>query len=140
MNRTQPSFWKRPRGMVVLGTGGLVLLATAWIAYSRLGTSPSNEAFTPARRIDENALVAANAERPGERAAAPAAADDNAVETASGDDAPPVAAVPPSGADKPADEASDAERALEDVEAVIDEAAGQVEDALGDDEGGKPDR
>ena len=140
MNRTQTSFWKRPRGMVVLGTGGLVLLATAWIAFSRLGPSPSSQAFTPARRIDENALVAANAERPGETAAAPAAADANAVETASGDDAPGDAAVPPLGADKPADPASDAEGALEDVEAAIDEAAGEVEEALGGEEGGKPDR
>jgi hypothetical protein len=140
MNRSQPSFWKRPRGMVVLGVGGVLLLATGWVAYSRLGPSPASQAFTPAHRIDENALVAANAERPGETAPAPAAAAANAVEATSEAKTPPVAAAPAIGGDKPAEELSETERALDEAEAAIDRASDQVEEDLGDVEGGKPDR
>ena len=139
MNRTQPSFWQRPRGLVVLGVGGVLLLATGWIAYSRLGPSPASQAYTPpAGRIDENALIAANAERPGETTAAPASVAENAVEAASGAKAPPVAAAPAIGSDKPEGEPTDTERALDEAEAAIDRAAEPIEDAVDDDEGGKP--
>ena len=138
MNRTQPSFWQRPRGLVVLGVGGVLLLATGWIAYSRLGPSPASQAFTPAQRIDENALVAANAERPGETASPPAVATANAVEAASGAKTPPVAAAPPIGTDKPAADRSDTEQALDEAEVAIDRAADPIEDVVDGDEGSKP--
>ena len=140
MTRSQPSFWKRPRGMVVLGVGGVLLLATAWITYSRLGPSPASQAFTPARRIDENALIAANAERPGETAEAPAAAPGNAVEAASGAETRPDAPPPAVGGDKPTEETSETERALDEAEAAIDRAGEQIEDVLDEVEGDKPDR
>lgn len=137
MNRPPPSFWNRPRGRVVLAIGGVLLLATGWVAWSRLGPSPSSQAFTPAHRIDENALIAANAERPGETTAAPAAAAANAVEAASGAKTPPVAAPPALGDAKPDGQPSDTDRALDEAEAAIDRAADQIEEVEVD-EGDKP--
>ena len=137
MNGSQSSFWNRPRGRVVLGVAGVLLLATAWMAWSRLGPSPTSQAFTPAHRIDENALIAANAERPGETAVAPAAAAENAVQAASGPKTAPVAAAPAVGDAKPDGQPSDTDRALEEAEAAIDRASDQIEDVQVD-EGGKP--
>ena len=136
MNRHQPSFWKQPRGMVVLGVGGVLLLATAWIGFSRLGPSPSSgEAFAPARRIDENALVAANAERAG-AAAAPAPAA-SAVE-ASAEDSPANAAAPTAPAAKPGQSEFNPNEIIGEAVAAIEDARQGVEDAFGDDEGDKP--
>ena len=135
MNRHQPSFWKQPRGMVVLGVGGVLLLATAWIGFSRLGPSPSSgEAFAPARRIDENALVAANAERAGAAAPAPAA---RAVE-ASAEDSPANAAAPADRAAKPGQSEFNPNEIIGEAEAAIEDARQDVEDAFGDDESDKP--
>lgn len=131
MKPQPPSFWKQPRGMVVLGVGGVLLLATGWIAYSRLGPTPASEAYTPpAHRIDENALVAANAERPGEAAAPAPPAADNAVEAASSD-APAAADAAPADAAKPGDGRSDLEEIIDDAGAAVDDAVDEVEDALG---------
>ena len=66
---TRP-FWKQPRGMVVIGIGGALLLGTAWLGLSRLGPSSAADEAPLPKRIDENALIAANAERPGETNAA----------------------------------------------------------------------
>ena len=125
MPRGQAPFWKQPTGMVVLGLGGVLLLATGWIAFSRLGPSPAaSEAYTPARRIDENALIAANAERA--RPATPPAPAANAVE-ASADDEAPAEPTPPE--DKPDGELT-IDEIVGEAEAAVDDAAEQVEEAL----------
>ena len=128
MNHGQPPFWKQPTGIVLLGLGGVMLLATGWMAFSRLGPSPAQEAYAPAKRIDENALVAANAERPG-GTAAPAAPSANAVE-ASADDAPPAAEPPEPASDKPDEGRFDPDEILGEAERAIEEAAEAVEEAV----------
>ena len=128
MNRGQP-FWKQPTGIVVLGLGGVMLLATGWMAFSRLGPSPSStEAYAPAKRIDENALVAANAERPGGTAPA-ATPSTNAVE-ASADDAPAGAEAAEPASDKPDEGRFDPDEILGEAERAIEEAAEAVEEAV----------
>ena len=124
--------------MVVLGVGGVLLLATGWMAISRLGgSSASSEAFAPARRIDENALVAANAERPGETAVPVPAAADNAIEAASDDE--PAGAAAAAGA-KPEDGRSEVEEVLGEAEAAIEDAVQEVEEAIEGGDGDKPER
>src|SRR5687768_7525078 len=57
-------FWKQPQGMVLIAGGAVVLLATFWVFATSLGPSPPIvEGEVPASRFDENALIAANAER-----------------------------------------------------------------------------
>ena len=134
MNQGQPPFWKQPTGIVVLGLGGVLLLATGWMAFSRLGPSPpSTEAYAPARRIDENALVAANAERPG-GSAAPATPSANSVE-ASAEDAPAGAEAPEPASGKPDEGRFDPDEIIRDAEEAVEDAAEAVEGALeGDDD------
>ena len=143
MNRSQTPFWKQPMGIALIGFGGALLLGTGWLAFSRLGPSPSSDVFTPSsNRIDENALIAANAERPGETAApaetgnAIQASADNKLPAPADEAAPPVIAPPPVTtappvSDKPAGERFDPEQIIAEAQAAAEEAAQEVEDALG---------
>ena len=137
MKRGSTPFWKQPRGMIVLGLGGVLLLATAWLGYTRLGPAPaaSAQAPPPRPRMDENALIAAHAERPGSYAAAEPA---NAIQASAdtkleGDDA---AAAAPGEPAEPDRSRFDPNEIIADAEAAVDEAVEEVEAALeGKDEG-----
>jgi hypothetical protein len=122
MNQPRP-FWKQPRGMFLLGLGGFVLLATGWLALSRLGGgSAGADVFDPRPRVDENALIAANAERPDQAATAPGPSA-NVVEASAG-------GKPPAGE---ADAGGDKERtAADDIIADVDQALDSVEQEVGE--------
>ena len=123
--------------MALLGVGAALLLATGWIALSRLGSSPAPaEPYTPRPRIDENALIAANAERPGGSAAAAPAATENAIE-ASADGKPEGAAPPAPGATPGKRDEDRFDEILDDVESAVDEAGEAIDDALDGDDDGK---
>jgi hypothetical protein len=112
MNRRPTPFWKQPRGLVVLGLGAGLLLGTAWLGFTRLGPGGSAIAEAPpppSNRMDENALIAANAERPDAYSAAPPQA--NAIEA-------------------PAEIAAEAEAAIDAAEAHADKLEAQVEAAV----------
>jgi hypothetical protein len=126
-------------GIALLGFGGALLLGTGWLAFTRLGGSPSSaaEAFTPSNRMDEAALIAAHAERPGETAAAaPPAAEANVVE-ASAEGKPGAGEAPALGPAEPGEsrfnprEIADESRGAADAaEAQADKLEAQVEAAV----------
>ena len=122
-------FWKQPRGMVLLGVGGAVLLATGWLALSRFGAGPSaSDAFDPRPRVDENALIAAHAERPNQAAAAPTQAE-NAVQASA--DNKPDEADPGTTSEQDGlttdDVIAEAEEALDAVEQEVGELADEID-------------
>ena len=140
MNRRPTPFWKQPRGLVVLGLGAGLLLGTAWLGFTRLGPGGSAIAEAPpppSNRMDENALIAANAERPDAYAAAPPQA--NAIEASAdgklGDDEAPAAAPVerPESRFNPAEIAAEAEAAIDAAEAQADKLEAQVEAAVDED-------
>jgi len=133
MNRRPTPFWKQPRGLVVLGLGAGLLLGTAWLGFTRLGPGGSAIAEAPpppSNRMDENALIAANAERPDAYSAAPPQA--NAIEASA--DSKPDAGEPPAEPREsrfnPAEIAAEAEAAIDAAEAHADKLEAQVEAAV----------
>ena len=127
-------FWKQPRGLLLLGLGGVLAAATLWLGFTRLGPSEtaSAEALPPSNRMDENALIAANAERPD--AVAPAAAASNAIQ-ASAEGKPgaePGETAPESGERRfnPNEIIAEAEAAIDEAEAQADKIGEEVEAAL----------
>ena len=138
MNRRPTPFWKQPRGLVVLGLGAGLLLGTAWLGFTRLGPGGSAIAEAPppppSNRMDENALIAANAERPDAYAAAPPQA--NAIE-ASADSKPDAGEAPverPESRFNPAEIAAEAEAAIDAAEAQADKLEAQAEAAVEEDD------
>lgn len=116
-------FWKTNQGMVLIAGGGVILLGTLWLFASTMRPAPATITAAPptSNIVDENALIAANAERPGETAAA----------AAGGNEAKPAEPAPTAtqaSADKPSDRfspddiAAEAQRALDDAQDQIDEA------------------
>ena len=124
-------------GIALLGFGGALLLGTGWLAFTRLGPSPASadEAYAPANRMEEAALIAANAERPGETAAPPAA-EANVIE-ASAESKPDAGEGPALGPSEPRESrfnpseiAAESRRAVEAAEAQADKLEAQVEAAV----------
>ena len=137
------SFWQRPRVLAVIGLAAGVLLATGWLVMWRLGPGApaSAETFNPEPRMDENALIAAHAERPGAAPAPAPAPEVNAVE-ASAKDEPPVAAQAqpepaPPAAEKPEPNRFDPSEIAREAGEAIDDAAREIEEAIDGDEDGK---
>ena len=124
-------------GIALLGFGGALLLGTGWLAFTRLGPSPASadEAYVPANRMDEAALIAANAERPGE-AAAPAAPEANAIEASAegktdAGEAPALGpAEPRESRFNPSEIAAESRRAVDAAEAQADKLEAQVDAAV----------
>jgi hypothetical protein len=126
-------------GIALLGFGGALLLGTGWLAFTRLGPSPASadEAYVPANRMDEAALIAANAERPGE-AAAPAAPEATVIEASAegkpgAGEAPalgPAPAEPRESRFNPSEIAAESRRAVDAAEAQADKLEAQVEAAV----------
>jgi hypothetical protein len=122
--------------MVVLGVGGVLLLATVWLGVGRLGPTPpvSAQAPPPKQRMDENALIAANAER----ASAPAQAAPANVIAASAEakpaagDAPGAAAEPEPGEIRfnPSEIQAEAQRLIEEARGEADKLEAQVEEGI----------
>ena len=128
---TRP-FWKQPRGIVVLAVGGALLLGTAWLGLSRLGPSSAADEAPLPKRIDENALIAANAERPGEtNAATPANVVQASSETKPAGGAEAATDKPQEGEFNPdqivRDAEASAEQAQDEARRAIEEAQRQLE-------------
>ena len=133
----QPPFWKQPRGMVLIAGGAVVLLATLWVFATSLGPSPPVvEGAVPANHIDENALIAANAERADQAAAARNVVADNTAKPTTEE----VASVTP----PPEPPRFNPDEIAREAEAAIEEARDEIEEmkppAELEDEGGKPER
>ncbi len=135
MRRTPVPFWKQPRGMVVLGVGGVLLLATVWLGVGRLGpTPPVSAQAPPQQRMDENALIAANAERAGAPApAAPANVIEASAEAKpAAVDAPAAAVEPELGESRfnPSEIQAEADRLMEEAQGRADKLEAQVEESI----------
>ena len=128
----QRPFWKQPQGMVLIAGGAIVLIATLWIVVTTLRpTAPAvAEAPPPTNHVDENALIAANAESQNSTAAAAPA---QAAKTAEAPTAQPASAKPESSRFSPEDIAAEAQAALDRAQSETEEAKPEPSD----DEGGK---
>ena len=121
--------WKQPQSLVLIAGGGVLALATLYLMVSTWGApAPTTVPLPPRATVDENALVAANAEPKGGTAAANA--------TPNSVTAPPPTTQAASES-KPATErfnpneiVADAQRALDGAQEQVDQAQEQVEDEL----------
>jgi len=113
-------FWKTTQGMVLIAGGGVILLGTLWLFASTMRPAPATvtAAPPPSNIVDENALIAANAERPGETAVAAAGNDAKPAEPAP--TATQASADKPSERFSPDDIAAEAQRALDSAQDQVD--------------------
>ena len=117
----QIPFWKQPRGMILIAGGAVVLLATLWVFATSLGPSPPVvEGVVPANHIDENALIAANAERADQAAAANNAVPSNAAKPATTEEVASVSTPPEPPRFNPDEIAAEAEAAIEEAREEVE--------------------
>ena len=114
-------FWKTTQGMVLIAGGGVILLGTLWLFASTMRPAPPTVTAAPPQStiVDENALIAAIAERPGETAARAAGTDAKPAEPAP--TATQASADKPSERFSPDDIAAEAQRALDSAQDQVDE-------------------
>ena len=123
----QRPIWKQPQGMVLIAGGAIVLLATLWIVVTTLrpATPAVAEAPPPANHVDENALIAANAEPQNSTAAAAPAPGAKPPEAPT---AQPASAKPESSRFSPDDIAAEAQAALDRTQSEAEEAKPEPSD------------
>jgi hypothetical protein len=120
--------WKQPQALVLIAGGGIIALGTLYLLVSTWGAPAPTESAPPTARVlvDENALVAANAEPKGGTDtpnAATAVPQPTATEASS-------ESKPDTERFNPNEIIADAQRSLDEAREQADQAQEQVEDEL----------